>query len=590
MPIPAGSRCCADAECVGFTGMEADLMERIRGLIASTREYLGTMTSSQKLLMGSIGVIAAMTLFLVAQYSGRTEMVDLFPTGDAATQQSTLTALQSSGIPAEVKDGKVVVPASYRSLAVSQLAEAGELPNDTTLLFANLLDRQGFYYSKQQNEQMYVIALQNELARVLRGFDNIRDATVLLDVPEPRGLGRSVRVPTASATVFTNTGRALDQGEVDAIAELIAGAKAGLTVENIRVIDGSIGRQRRPTSPDQVFSASYLEQTAATEAKLQRKLSDLLGYIRGVTIAVTAQVDVTKISKQSTKYLPNKEGSVSIASRIRSDSTTQGGGSTSAQPGVRSNAQGSILSSGGGGGGSTLEKAEDETEFQIGMGSETMTKQDPRGMPTLLAASVNIPRSYIVEQLKAAAGEGEEITPTDAEIEARFAIEQAKIEDSIRPHLQIASEIPGEPPTPGTVVVHLIPVDVPLPAMGGAQAGLLGSLASGPGGVAGSGLIEKGLLAVLAVGAMGMMLMMVRKATKPAELPSAEELSGVPPTLPTVNDMVGEADESEAAMTGIEIGDDEVRARKLVEQVVEMVGSNPESAAGLLGRWVSDEQ
>ena len=63
----------------------------------------------------------------------------------------------------------------------------------------------------------------------------------------------------------------------------------------------------------------------------------------------------------------------------------------------------------------------------------------------------------------------------------------------------------------------------------------------------------------------------------------------MPPTLPTVNDMVGEADESEAAMTGIEIGDDDVRARKLVEQVVELVGANPDTAANLLGRWVSEE-
>ncbi len=576
-----------------MNGMEAEPMERIRGLITGAREYLGQMTNSQKLLMGSIGVIAAMSLFLVAQYSGRTEMVDLFPAGDVATQQSTLASLKSSGIPAEIQNGKVVVPASYRSLAVSQLAEAGALPNDTTLLFSNLLEKQNFYFSKQQNEQMFVIALQNELARVLRGFGNIRDATVLLDVPEPKGLGRSVREPTASATVFTNSGRALDQGEVDAIAELIAGAKAGLKVQNIRVIDGSIGRQRRPTSPDQIFSASYLEQTAATEAKLQRKIADLLGYIRGVTIAVTAQVDVTKVSTQSTKYLQNKEGSVSIATRIKSDTTTQGGGSTSAQPGVRSNAQGSILSSSGGGGSaSTLEKAQEETEFQIGMGSETTTKQDPRGMPTLLAASVNIPRSYIVEQLKAAGAEGEEINPTDAEVDARFAIEQVKIEESITPHLQIASEVTGEPAISGTVVVHMIPVDIPMPAMGGAQAGLLGGLAggSGGGGILGGGLVEKGLLALLAVGAMGMMLMMVKKATKPAEIPTADDISGVPQTLPTMNDMVGEADESEAAMTGIEIGDDEVRSRKLVAQVVELVGTNPESAAGLLGRWVSEEQ
>jgi flagellar M-ring protein FliF len=566
-------------------------MDQIKRLITGAQEILGTMTGSQRLLIGSIGVIAAMSLFLVVQYSGRPEMVDLFPTGDAATQQSTLTALQQAGIPAEVEGGKVVVPTAFRAMAVSQLAETGALPNDTTLLFANLLDRQGFYYSKQQNEQMTLIALQNELARVLRGFSGIREATVFMDVPQTQGLGRSVRKPTASATVFTNSGSAITQREVDAIADLIAGAKAGLDVESIRVIDGTMGRQHRPTNPDQMMTGTYLEVTAAHEEKLQRKLSELLAYIRGVTIAVTAQVDVTRSSTQSKRFLPNKEGSVQIAKMTSSDSTSQGQANKAAQPGVGSNTTGSIYSSGGGGNSTTIEDSQDQTEFEVGLGTEVTTEQDPHGMPTLLAASVNIPRSYIVEQIKAAAAEGEEVNPTETEIEARFADEKSRIEASIEPHLQVAGVGPGGSPIEGKVVVNLIPVDVIWPAMGGSQAGLLGNLAGGGGGgMMGGGLIEKGLLAFLALGAMGMMLMMVRKATKPAELPSAEELAGVPPTLPTANDMVGEADESEAAMTGIEIGDDEIRSRKLVEQVVEMVGSNPDSAAGLLGRWVSDEQ
>jgi len=136
----------------------------------------------------------------------------------------------------------------------------------------------------------------------------------------------------------------------------------------------------------------------------------------------------------------------------------------------------------------------------------------------------------------------------------------------------------------------MISADVPAPAPGEARAGLWGGLAAGGGGGAlGGGLIEKGLLALLAAGAMGMMLLMVRKATRPVALPTPQELSGVPRTLPTVNDMVGEADESEAPMTGIEVGDEEVRARMLVEQVGELVGTNPDGAANLLGRWITEE-
>jgi flagellar M-ring protein FliF len=562
-------------------------MNAVRRVISSAREYLGKMTASQKLLVGSVGVIAAMALFLVAQYTARPTMVDLFLTGDAAVQQTTLEALRAANIPAELKANKVVVPAEYRSMAVAQLAEAGALPNDTTLLFANLLDRQGFYYSKQQNDQAFLIALQNELSRTIRGFSNVRDATVILDIPEPRGIGAAVRHPTASATVFTRSGGALSQNEVDAIAELIAGARAGLTLANIRVIDGSAGKQRRPTNPDDVLPTTYLEHAGAVEEQLQRKLSDLLGYIRGATIAVTAQVDVTRVNQQSVKYFsPDEGGSAVVPTRTNTSSTTQGRSERSAEPGVRSNAQGDILSSGGSGAATTLSEEQSEKEFETAIGSETTTTQDPRGMPTLLAASINVPRTYIVEQLAASAAEGA-AAPTDAEIEARFELERQRIEESVKPHLVTVS---GAGRVEGAVVVSMISAGVWEPAPTETRAGLLGGLVGAGGGVlGGEGLIEKGLLALLAVGAMGMMLLMVRKATRPMQLPTAEELSGVPRTLPTINDMVGEADESEAPMTGIEVGDDEVRARMLAEQVAELVGTNPDGAANLLGRWITEE-
>lgn len=577
-------------------------MAGFRQIVETAREYMGNMAASQKLLLASLAVIAAMTYFVVTQYTGSAKMVELSLSAEGGSEQQTMAILNQVGIKAKLSPGgKVMVPAQMHNAAVAQLAEQGALPNDTSLLFSNLLDRQGFYYSKQQNEQAFNIALQNELARMIRNFSSIKDATVVIDAPEPQGIGRAVRQATASASVRTTTGRPLSQGEVDAIAELISGAKAGLKIENVRVIDLAAGRQRRPTNPDEALPTTYLEHASAIEAKLQRKLSDMLSYIPGVTIAVTAHVDVTRVNQQSTKYFKDKEGSVQIASRVKTDSTTQTGASKAAAPGVRSNAQGSILSSSSGGSGNSLSEEGGETEFATGLGSQTTTLSDPRGNPTLLAASVNVPRSYIAMLIKNESGTADDgsdtsgngtdgaTEPTEAQIEARFEKEKVKIEESIQPHLT-ASDENGD--VQGKVVVSLIPLDVPLPGSGVSQAGLLGGLAggSGGGGLLGGGLVEKGLLALLAVGALGMMLMMVKKATKPAELPSAEELSGVPPTLPTVNDMVGEADESEAPMTGIEIGDNEVRTRKLVEQVEELVGSNPDSAASLLHRWIGEDE
>jgi flagellar biosynthesis/type III secretory pathway M-ring protein FliF/YscJ len=83
---------------------------------------------------------------------------------------------------------------------------------------------------------------------------------------------------------------------------------------------------------------------------------------------------------------------------------------------------------------------------------------------------------------------------------------------------------------------------------------------------------------------------MVRKAGRAPALPTAEELVGIPPALAPGSDLVGEADESDTAMSGIEVDDDELRTQKMLEQVSELVKSNPSSAATVFNRWMTPEE
>jgi hypothetical protein len=140
----------------------------------------------------------------------------------------------------------------------------------------------------------------------------------------------------------------------------------------------------------------------------------------------------------------------------------------------------------------------------------------------------------------------------------------------------------GETTDPGEVVVALIPGGVFDRTAGSAghAAGLGGRL------LAWDGVLDKGVLAALAVAALAMMVLMVRKAGRKGELPTAEEIVGIPPALETQSDVVGEADESETAMEGFEVGDDQVKTQKLLEQVTELVKQNPEGGASLLNRWI----
>jgi len=113
-------------------------------------------------------------------------------------------------------------------------------------------------------------------------------------------------------------------------------------------------------------------------------------------------------------------------------------------------------------------------------------------------------------------------------------------------------------------------------------------MASSLGGM--NGLVDKAVLGLLAVAAMTMMIAMVRKASRRGEVPSAEELVGLPPTLDTQNDVIGEAESADAALAGIEMGDEALQGRQVLGQVGDMIESDPAAAARLLARWIDVEE
>ena len=106
----------------------------------------------------------------------------------------------------------------------------------------------------------------------------------------------------------------------------------------------------------------------------------------------------------------------------------------------------------------------------------------------------------------------------------------------------------------------------------------------------GSGLVRQIVLAGLAAGAIGAMLLMVRKATRPLTLPTAEAIVGLPPTLSADSDVVGEANEGDTPMEGLELEEGQLAAKKKREQVIEMAKSRPQDAAAVLNRWMSPEE
>lgn len=566
-------------------------MGALQNIYQSIAATLGKLKPAERLLIASFAVILVMALFLVSQYAGKPEMVPLFAGAPIEDQQRAQAYMVRQGVAHDFRAGALVVPKAQKDALIAQLAAENLLPSDKAGFLKTLIDNQKWSNTRQQNEQIFGVALKQELEKIIAALPDVKSASVVIDAPEPVGLGAAVRKPTASVAVFTKSGSPLEQKLIDSIAALVGGAKAGLSPDRVRIIDQT--GQRKARSESDSIPTTYLEHAARVENETRDKISAMLAYIPGVIVAVSAQVDVSRVASKVSKHLPKDDGTLSLIRKETKTESTSTSGSRAAEPGVRSNQpvdinRGSTISGGG------SETSDKDSEYENHVGTKVDEILDPRGMPTSVAVSVNIPRGYVLGLFTA---ENKDAKPTEADLQKRFdeAI-KPRVAESILPHIrtmtqQSGAARPADADLAAQVVVSMVPLDLPAAEtqQAGVLGGILGGSSSGTLGL-GGGILEKGLVALLGVVAVGLMFSMVRKAGAKAELPTAEELVGLPPALETKTDLIGEADESDTPLAGIEVEEGAVRSSKLLEQVSEIVGKDPEAAAKLLKRWISAEE
>lgn len=564
-------------------------MDRIQRVFSAISAALARLNSTQKLLAGAICVVLVMTLMLVQVYSGGREMAALMPGASAEQQQRALRLLQASGVAYTNEGGQLMVARSDHRAILAQLAEGDAMPDDSRVLFDNLIEKQSWTLSQRQNQQLETIAVQNELALIISKMSGIRSASVILNLPEKRSLGQPSVQPSASATVFAS--RPLDQATVDSIAQLVAGSR-GIAPSHVRVIDGTTNRQYKAREEGTMAASTYLEYVAAVESRKQQQIQEMLSaYIPGVIVTVHAQVDVTQRRTETNAVLADGKGSASLLKSEQTMSREERRASSGGEPGPRSNTREDITGLGGEGGGPSSTETTGDSQFQTEFGRENRVVIDPRGNPTKINAVVNIPRTYFVEVWKsrqpapaaggAAPAGAAPAEPAENDLTPIVEAETSRIKKEVE--LQIDTSA-GPETVKGEVQVSMIPLAI---EFGGAPVAPASILGMPTGTIAMDGLVKNVALGGLAVVALGLVVVTAMRTTKREVLPTAAELVGLPPALEGADDLVGEAGEADSALTGIELTDDEMRTRKIGEQVAELVTERPEEAARLLGRWIS---
>ncbi len=394
-------------------------MAGMQDIISRAMRHLGDLTLSQRLAIGMGALLVAGSLIWLGQWAATPDMVPLLDQKlDADELALVRSGLDAMGETYKVSGAQVLVrAAANRQAILAALQQAEKLPPDTAIGFAQLVKEANPWISGQENNRRWTVAVQNELARVLREFNGVRRARVMLNLnARPRGFSRSQAESTASVTLFTRGGEPVTRSLALAAARMVAGAVRGLPVKNVQVIDGANGRVALDWDDVAGGGASGLHrQRKQLEHEKETQIRELLGFDPHVLVSVSAELDFSSVQEQNTQIT---EG---VKVKKESDTSTTRRGQPSGQPGAQPNVGMAV------GGGATGETSNTEHTQEVSEPSRlTSVKQTPAGVPKSISAAVSLSYSYLASVYKRNNPEAEK-PPTEADIEKVFQKQKASI-------------------------------------------------------------------------------------------------------------------------------------------------------------------
>ncbi|MFM1523260.1 flagellar basal-body MS-ring/collar protein FliF [Yersinia enterocolitica] len=255
--------------------------------------------------------------------------------GDIVTQLTQLN------IPYRFADngGALLIPADKVHETRLRLAQQG-LPKGGAVGF-ELLDQEKFGISQFSEQVNYQRALEGELARTIGTLGPVLNVRVHLAMPKPSLFVREQKSPTASVTLALQPGRALDDGQINAIVYMVSSSVAGLPPANVTVVNQTGRLLTQSDSAGRDLNAAQLKFTNEVENRFQRRIETILAPMVGsgnVHAQVTAQVDFASREQTDEEYKPNQAANQgAVRSQQVSTSEQLGGTNVGGVPGALSN-------------------------------------------------------------------------------------------------------------------------------------------------------------------------------------------------------------------------------------------------------------
>jgi flagellar M-ring protein FliF len=270
--------------------------------------------SLQRRLMLIGGIAGLVTVLVILSRVVAAPSMSLLYAGlEPAAAGDVIAALEARGVTHEVRGGAIYVAAPDRDALRMALAAEG-LPANGGAGYELLDGLSGFGTTAQMFDAAYWRAKEGELARTITAAPALRAARVHLANPVARPFAQSA-APSASVTV-TGAGGPVSPQMAEAVRYLVASAVAGLSAEDVRVIDTEAGLVRAPDDGPAGLARAD-DQAARLKRNVERLLEAHLGPGRAVVeVSVETVTEVETLVER--RFDPDSRVAISTDTEERS--------------------------------------------------------------------------------------------------------------------------------------------------------------------------------------------------------------------------------------------------------------------------------
>ena len=173
--------------------------------------------------------------------------------------------------------------------------------------------KMGLGTSEFMENMRYRNAQEGELARTIIALDAVRSARVHLAIPQRTlFVGRNEEKPTASVMLDLVPGQSLEQGQIAAIVNLVAGSITGMKPEAVTVVDQSgrlLSQEMNGDASLSHMSVQQMEYVRRLEDYIRQRAGDMLYPVVGndnFRIQIAADVDFSKVEETKEALDPNQ--------------------------------------------------------------------------------------------------------------------------------------------------------------------------------------------------------------------------------------------------------------------------------------------